>query len=69
MANSNANFVDYHSKIKTFNLFNIFYHDYEKRKKRQKTRESQLFTSFRTLSRFYLASLIIFSYKPKMDCP
>ena len=30
MANSNANFVDYHSKIKTFNLFNIFYHDYEK---------------------------------------
>ena len=30
MANSNANFVDYHSKNKTFNLFNIFYHDYEK---------------------------------------
>ena len=30
MVNSNANFVDYHLKIKAFNLFNIFYHDYEK---------------------------------------
>ncbi len=25
MANSNANFVTYHSKNKTFNLFNIFF--------------------------------------------